>query len=117
MNDDNEDIFAASEKGGEVEITGGGIDSSNVVNLFPGWIPVIHASRASIREETIKIVRLPSGIEISIALGKYSNVPVELTSFMADDLERTFMRAHGINRTNRRANEVRLKDVLKYERP
>lgn len=116
MTDKIIDIFAASEKGGKVEITGGGIDSSNVVSLFPGWIPVIYDSRASLREETIKIVKLPSGVEVSIALGKYSNVPIELASFMDDDLKRTFMRAHGINRTNRRANEARLKDVLKYER-
>ena len=85
-----------------------------VVDLFPGWTPVIHNDLMTVYENTRYAVLLPgTGVEVKVCRGHYQQIPVEVSAVTDDDLERVFMRAWGINREQKRANKKRLEEVVK----
>lgn len=84
------------------------------IDPFAGWIHVIDEDRLTKREETQCFLALSDQSRVTAWLGKYGNVPVKIVAHEKFQ-GKLYMQAHGINRTNRKANAKRLAEVLKYE--
>lgn len=86
---------------------------AKVVKLFKDWTPLREDDElATLYEESRNDVTMPSGAGVVMHRGKYSNIPI-IVAGGGDMGDRLFMKAHGINRQNRKANEKRLSDLIK----
>lgn len=88
---------------------------SNVIQLFGGWDCVFDSDMLELREKDIRTLLLPSGVKVEALRGFYGNIPVEVAR--GESLGTlVFIRAAGANRQNRKANQAKLKEKLKYVR-